>query len=277
MLYEVLQVLYGCFYRLLGFRAEGSRPASAQATSRLPFRDAGAWDVAAAGERLAPIHEAPTGFVIIGAHPHVGGIIASYEQRYHAVVDPSDEATVLKLRLQGASARNGSPGQHAPLHEGSTALWSVLRGGRLVREPNGDGAWWRCMSRTTQEFPAVDGGLGVTVEALTLQEVVPGRVLRGGELRAALAPVHGGVAVLVADGCEALVQEAFDAGAAAVLVIRGDMATGGTAEGTAAAAAVLGHAVQLMRGGERPEVAMRESGCDQHFALVVAPSSNSGL
>eukprot|EP00892_Ulva_mutabilis_P003179 jgi/Ulvmu1/12862/UM098_0047.1 len=247
-------------------------PGSAHPARGLPFwQEQGSGGV---GEQLSPVCEAPVGFVIVGAHPLADGVVASYRQRFHAVVDPSDEGTVLRLRLQGTSRSASCGGALGDAEAsaagtlGDSALGSMLRGGRLVRERGGSGAWWRCMCKTTQEFPAAEGGVGATVESLTLQEVVPERVLRGEVLRAALAPVDGGVAVLAAEGCEALVPEAFAAGAAAVLVFRGEQ-SGGDAAATAAA---LEHAVRLMRGGRRLEAAMRESGCHQYFALVVAPS-----
>lgn len=249
----------------------GARLGSVQTASGQHVRDA--QSAGPEGDPLSPVCEAPTGFVVVAAHPLAGGIVTSYRQQFHAVVDPSDEAAGLMLRLRGEAGCQIGGRSKAVTQHGDSLLRSVLAGGRLVQEHDGSGAWWRCMCKTTQEFPATDGGVGAIVEALTLQEIVPEHVLCGAELRAALAPVDGGVAVLVTEGCAALVPEVFAAGAAAVLVFGGHTADGGSGESALAAAGTLERAIRLMRVGRRLDVAMRESGCDQHFALLFAPGA----
>lgn len=223
------------------------------------------------------MYETPAGFVIIGAHPHGSGVIASYRQQFHAVVEPSDEATVLKVRLEGAARRTAAPGtvSHPPNQRGSAAVESELYSGRMVQEPGGSGVWWRCMSKVTQQFPSPDGHGAVSVVALTLQEFLPDRVLRADELRAVLAQANGCVAVLTAAGCDALVQTVLAAGAAAVLVPHVGVVADGAGGGILAAAQALMHTIRLARAGRRLDLAMRESGSNTYFSLVTGAGSAS--
>lgn len=219
--------------------------------------------------------DTPAGFIIIGAYPRGVGLIVSYRRQFHAVVEPSDEATVLKARLKGGAAcpAAGHLAEDPPDQPGDTAIESELYSGRLVRAPGGEGVWWRCLSQVTQQFPSPDGQAGVAVVGMTLQEIVPDRVLQGEELRGALAQVHGGVAVLVGGACEALAQAVLSAGAAAVLMLRADVIETDAGSGIIAAAEALMVAVGLVRSGRRLDLAICDSGSHAYFSLVTASSS----
>lgn len=265
--------------RLLGTQAAGTFSGGTWAGRGLPFRDVEA--CARHGQphtlKLPPVYEAPAGFVIVGAHPHGSGVIASYRQQFHAVVEPSDEATVLKVRLQGGAPHAAAPGT-APDHpnqRGAAAVESELHSGRMVQEPGGSGVWWRCMSKVTQQFPSPDGHGAVSVVALTLQQFLPDLVLRAEELRAVLAHAHGGVVVLLSAGCDALVKTVLAAGVAAVLVPHVDITQAGVGGGILAAADALMQTIRSVRAGHRLDLAMRESGSSTYFSLMTGASPGS--
>lgn len=221
--------------------------------------------------------QAPVGFVIIGAHPHGDGIVSSYRQKFHAVAEPSDEATVLRLRLQrsqmGHAASRATTSLSGPA--GGGLVDSPLCSGQLIREPGTAGAWWRCMSKVVQEFPSPDGKQTVPVAALVLQEVVPDRVLHGDELRLALANVQGGVVVLLGGGGEALVRSMLAAGAAAVLVPRGGASESRADESVLGASAeALMRTIELVRSGRSLDHAITDAGCNVYFTLITKVAFN---
>lgn len=206
------------------------------------------------------------GFVVVAAHFVAEGMVAKYSQNICQVVEGSEAAKALQVRLGGPSSAEVS-GQH----ESATTTSDRLGG---IREPvqtvDGTGAWFKCLLQHSQAIacPGSGSDAPILLNTLLMQEFRPESVWPVQELLGVLRKTSA-LVVLPHAVPPDVVDLVMGCGPIACLVAKQCVDATGNLDGTAEAALCVAQVIEEVRSGNSLHTAMLRSDADKYFDLLM--------